>query len=242
MKTRRFTLVATAVAVIVAQPALAEENAPETGLKGRASLGYTQSRGNTDNLGISGDVEAEYKTGGPWVYDAKALFAKREEDKIDTEERYEAKGSANYFWTEDNYFYGRLQWRKDLFGGVEEEWLPSVGLGRILIDGGTHTLKGEIGAGYKFSTLADGTEDDGVAATGGLKYTWKISENAEFNQNLFTEWTQDNTYLESETALRTSIVGSLGVKLSYVVKHNTDVSPGTANTDFYTTVGLDYAF
>ena len=221
---------------------LAQEETEETGLSGKAAFGFTQSRGNTDNLGTNFDVAAEYKTAGPWTYDGRALFVKREEDGEDTDERYEAVGTANYYWSERMFAYGRLQWRKDLFGGVREEYIPTVGLGRILIDTGAHRLKGEIGAGYKFSELDDGTDEDNPVATGGLKYTWKISENAEFIQNVLAEWTQDNTYAESETALRTTIIGSLGAKFSYVVKHNTDVTDDKANTDFYTTVALDYAF
>lgn len=242
MQSRLVHALAVVAAGLAAQPAFAEEEAEKTGLSGNATFGFTQSRGNTDNLGLSGGAEAEYRSDSPWVYDAKALFVKREEDGSSIEERYEARGSANYFWTEDDYFYARLQWRKDLFGGVREEWLPSVGYGRILVNTEAHTLKGEVGAGYKFSELQDGTNLDGVALTGGLKYAWQISESAEFIQNLFVEWTSDKTYLESETGLRTTIVGNLGAKFSYVVQHNTEVAPGSANTDFFTTVGLDYAF
>jgi putative salt-induced outer membrane protein len=239
----RFHFLAAGAALLMAAgPAVAQEEAEETGLSGRVGLGFTQSRGNTNNLGFSGDVAGEYKTGGKWIYDGKALFVKREENDVDTEERYEAQGSANYYWTQENYFYARLQYRKDLFGGVREEWLPTAGLGRILIDGGVHTLKGEVGAGYRWAELQDGTDQDGMVATGGLKYKWKISDSAEFIQNVLAEWSQDNTYVESETALRTTIAGNLGAKVSYVIKHNTDVAPDTANTDFYTTVGLDYAF
>ncbi|MEJ2514155.1 MAG: DUF481 domain-containing protein [Gammaproteobacteria bacterium] len=243
MKTFRNSALA-AVVLVAIQPALAAaaEEEKEPGLSGSATFGLNQSRGNTDNLGIAGDLVAEYNTDGPWVYDGEARFMKREEENVDTEERYDLRGTANYYWTEDDYFYARLQWRKDLFGGVREEWLPSVGYGRVLIDNGTHYLKGEIGAGYRWAELADGTEQDGVMATAGLGYVWTLSDSAEFFQNLRLEWSQDNTYLESETGLRTTIVGNLGFKASYLVKHNTDVAPGTANSDFYTTVGLDYAF
>jgi len=242
MNSMRFHAAAAVLLLLPAASVLAQEEAEERGLSGKAAFGFTQSRGNTDNLGINVDTSAEYKTAGRWVYDGRALFVKREEDGDDTDERYEAQGSANYYWTEQNFAYGRLIWRKDLFGGVREEYIPTVGLGRILIDTKAHKLKGEIGAGYKFSELDDGTNEDNPVATGGLKYTWKISESAEFIQNLLTEWTQDNTYLESETALRTTIIGNLGAKFSYVVKHNTDVTDDKANTDFYTTVALDYAF
>jgi len=242
MMLMRFHAAAATAMLLASAPALAQKEDKETGLSGKAAFGFTQSRGNTDNLGINMDVSAEYATAGPWTYDGKALFVKREEDGDDTDERYEAAGTANYYFSERMFAYGRLQWRKDLFGGVREEYIPTAGLGRVLIDTDAHRLKGEIGAGYKFSELDDGTDADNPVATGGLRYRWKISESAEFIQNLLTEWTQDNTYVESETALRTTIIGNLGAKFSYVVKHNTDVTDDKANTDFYTTFALDYAF
>jgi putative salt-induced outer membrane protein len=240
---------ALAAAVMLAFPAAApaQEDEPEVdekelGWNGNVALGYAESRGNTDNLAVTSDLYVEYVTGGPWLYDAKLFGVNREEGGDTIEERYEARLSANYYWTDEDYFYGRLDWRKDNFGAVEEEWVPTVGYGRILLRTERHDLKGELGAGYRFATLADGTEEEGPALTAGVNYVWTLSDSADFFQNLLVQWTSDNTYLESETGLRTRIIGALGAKISYLVKSNSDVPDGTANSDFYTTIGLDYAF
>jgi putative salt-induced outer membrane protein len=236
--------IALAAALAVASPGLAALHAAEdpTGLHGRVGFSLAQARGNTDTLSIAGDSTLEYVTDGPWLYNAKLLFASREERDVTTEQRYEARVTANRYWTEDDYLFGRLDWRRDNFGGVREEWVPSVGYGRVFLHTERHDLKGELGFGYRFADLADGTSEEGAALSGGLRYKWQISETAEFHQNALVQWSADNTYMETETGLRTTIVGNLSARISYVFKHNTDVPEDRRNSDFFTTVGLEYQF
>lgn len=223
-------------------PAAAQPENAETGLQGRVAFSYAEARGNTDTLAITGESELLYVTDSPWQYDAKLGFVTRQESDARTEEHYQAILTANRYWTEHDYLYGRLSWRKDNFGGVLEEWLPSVGYGRLLLDLERHKLTGEAGIGYRFADLSDGTREEGVALNGGARYTWQISDSAQFFQNVLVQWTSDNTYLESETGLSTVIIGNLNARATYRVRHNTDVPAGTRNSDFLTTVGLDYKF
>ncbi|MFU8896055.1 MAG: YdiY family protein [Gammaproteobacteria bacterium] len=234
--------IAAALVAVLVHPAQLGAEEDSTGLSGRMGLSYSEARGNSDTLGVSAEAAAQYLTGGPWRYDARAQLVSREESDVTTEERYEARATANYFWTEDDYFFARLDWRKDNFGGVREEWVPGLGYGRVLLDSAAHKLHGEIAAGYRFADLSDGTSEEGPALTGNLRYQWTISEFAEFYQNALVQWSEDNTFLESETGLRTAIIGNLNARISYIVRHNTDVPPGRNNSDFFTTVGLDYKF
>lgn len=240
----RKNLIAIVAAIAAASMAAAAVRAdePDPGLNGRVGFSYAESRGNTDTLAIAGDSTLEYVTEGPWLYDAKLLFVSREERDVSTEERYEARLTANRYWSDDNYLFGRLDWRKDNFGGIREEWVPSVGLGRVILQTERHNLKAEIGAGYRFADLADGTSEEGGALSGGVRYAWQISPTAEFYQNAMVQWSDDNTYLESESGLRTAIIGNLNARISYIVKHNTDVPEDRRNSDFFTTVGVEYKF
>lgn len=234
--------IATMFAVAAFAPTAFSAEDPDPGLHGRVGFSFAQARGNSDTLAISGDSTLDYVTGGPWLYDAKLLFVTREERDISTEERYEARLTANRYWTEDNYLFGRLDWRKDNFGGVREEWVPSAGVGRELLQTERHDLKAEIGAGYRFADLADGTSEEGAALSGGVLYKWQISPTAELYQNAIVQWSADNTYVESDTGLRTNIIGNLNARISYVVKHNTDVPEDRRNSDFFTNIGLEYQF
>lgn len=242
MKSKDLLVVTAALAVASLAPAALSAEESETGLTGRVGFSYAEARGNTDTVAVSGDSTLEYATDGPWQYDARLLFVAREESDVSTEERYEARLTANRFWTEEDYLFGRFDWRKDNFGGVREEWVPSVGYGRVILSSERHSLKAEVGAGYRFADLADGTREEGAALSTGLRYKWQISETAEFFQNALVQWSDDNTYFESETGLRTLIIGNLDAKISYIVRHNTDVPEDRNNSDFFTTIGLEYKF
>lgn len=242
VKSKGLFAIAAALAVVLVTPAASHAEETEIGLGGVVGFGYSEARGNTDTLAITGNTDLRYVTGGPWAYDAQLSFVTREESSVTTEERYEARGTANYYWTENDYFFGRIDWRKDNFGGVREEWVPSVGYGRVLLDSDAHSLRGEVAVGYRSADLADGTSEEGGAVTGGLRYAWQISPSAQFIQNLIIRWSSDNTFAESETGLSTKIIGDLDAKISYIVRHNTDVPAGNRSSDFYTTIGLEYRF
>jgi putative salt-induced outer membrane protein len=236
------SLVAGALVAAMSLPVAQAAEDVAVGFNGLVGFGYRETRGNTETRATTGNSTLEYVTDGPWRYDANLLFAYREESEITTEERYEVRGTANYFWTPDDYMFGRIDWRKDNFGGVREEWVPGLGYGRVLLSSERHNLRGEISGGYRVADLSDGTREEGAAITGGLRYRWQISPSAEFLQNALVQWSDDNTYFESETGLRTAIVGNLSARFTYIVRHNTDVPAGRANTDFSTQLGLEYRF
>ena len=242
--TRKLLRLATLTMVVAlsAPAAYAEEEPPKLGLNGTVGFSFSDARGNSDNRGVGGNTRLEYITDGPWRHDASFLFVAREENNIRSEERYEGRATSNYYWTEDDYLFGRVDWRKDNFGGVREEWVPGAGYGRVLLRTLKHDLRAEVGAGYRFADLADGTSEEGLALTGGVRYQWQISESAAFFQNALVQWSDDNTFLESETGLRTTIIGSLAVRISYLIRRNSDVPDDRENNDYFTNIGLEYTF
>jgi putative salt-induced outer membrane protein len=77
---------------------------------------------------------------------------------------------------------------------------------------------------------------------GGLDYAWQLSETAEFTQDFVVEAGDENTYLESVTALRARILADIALVASYTIKQNTDVPIGSEKTDTFTALSLEYAF
>jgi putative salt-induced outer membrane protein len=105
-----------------------------------------------------------------------------------------------------------------------------------------HKLNAELGIGARQSEAQDGTSDSETILRGGLDYRWKLSETAEFRQDLIVESGGENTYLESVTALKARVLGDLALVASYTIKHNTDVPVSIEKTDTYTALALEYAF
>ena len=75
-----------------------------------------------------------------------------------------------------------------------------------------------------------------------MTFKQQITDTTKFESYLLTEAGDENTYVEGEVALKVAMTEQLALKVAYLAKHNTDVSPGTEKTDRYSTVSLNYNF
>ena len=232
------SLLALATPLLAQEEEAAEEESPWSG---NVKLGYLAMTGNTESSSLNSGFEINYKL-ELWEHMATAAAIRSTDSKVTTAEAYDVGWKSARNLTEQDFLFGRLDWRKDRFGSIQEQFSQSVGYGRRLIDTDKHHLDGELGIGARQSDLADGTDESDTIYTGRLTYTWKISENADFGQALLVEAGDSNTFTESVTDLRAQLVGSLALVVSYTVRRNTDVLPGTEKTDTRSALSLEYAF
>ena len=237
MKLRIFVISAALLAPI----SLMAQDAPESPWSGKATLGYLATSGNTENTTLNTGFEVGYKTGN-WGHMFKATAIEASENETTTAESYDVGWKSERNLSDKDFLFGRLSWRKDRFGGFETQFSQTVGYGRRLIDSDEHKLNAEIGAGARQSERQDGIKEDETVFRGGLYYKWLFSESAEFRQDLTAEGGEQNTYIESVTAISAKLLGDLALVASYTVKHNTDVLPLLEKTDTYTALSLEYAF
>jgi putative salt-induced outer membrane protein len=228
-------------ALLLAVPALAAEEEQEGPWAGKATLGYLATSGNTDNSNLNTAFEISY-TRNDWKHGFKVHAINATEDQATTAESYDAGWKSEREFSESNYLFGQLDWRKDRFSGYDQQFSQTVGYGRRLLETDKQKLNVEIGAGARQSQLADGTDQNETILRGGLDYTLKLSDNAEFFQGLVVESGSENTYLESVTKLSASLVGNLALVASYTIKNNSDVPAGTEKTDTFTALSLEYKF
>ncbi len=209
--------------------------------KGHADVGYSAASGNTENEHLNAALGIEYKI-APWTHQLEFTALKGEENAQANAERYLTQFKSKYALTEVSYVFGALAYEYDEFGGVRERTSEKIGYGRQLLDTDLHQLEAEIGLGARQSELQDGSEEDEAILHGGFKYHRHLSESASFDQALLIEAGESNTYVESISALKLSIVGNLFAKLGYTIKYNDTVPKGIENRDTYTTVNLSYEF
>lgn len=234
----RVTLV---IAALLVPISLMAQEEPESPWVGKATLGYLATSGNTENSTLNTGFEVGY-TAGKWQHIANAFAIHAAESELTTTEAYELGWKSERNLTDNDFLFGRLDWRKDRFGGFYTQFSQTVGYGRRLINTDVHILNAEIGVGARQSEEQSGAKLDETILRGGAYYTWKISETAEFRQDLTAESGSDNTYLESVTALSAKLMGDLALVASYTIKHNTDVPALTEKSDKYTALSLEYAF
>ncbi len=207
MKLRTFVI----AAALLAPFSLMAQDAPEGPWSGKATLGYLATSGNTENSTLNSGFEVGY-TAGKWAHLANAAAINASENELTTAEAYNLGWKSERNLTDKDFLFGRLDWRKDRFGGFDTQFSQTLGYGRRLIDSDKHKLNAEIGAGARQSTLQDGTKEDETIFRGGMYYKWLFSETAEFRQNLTAEAGNENTYIESVTAVSAKLLGDPGAR------------------------------
>ncbi|MEM7283889.1 MAG: DUF481 domain-containing protein [Pseudomonadota bacterium] len=217
------------------------EAGPTSPWSGKVGVGYLATAGNSDNTALNANFDLAYDK-DKWHHLLNAVALGTVADDVTTAERYQLGYKAQYDFSEFNYVFGLLGWEKDRFSGVAEQTTQAVGYGRRIINNERHVLNAEVGVGAKQLDFADGTEESGTVLRGAMDYAWAISDTANFTQTLALENGADNTYIESVSSLGATIVGNIGLSISYTVKHNTDAPVGFDETDTYTAVNLDYVF
>jgi putative salt-induced outer membrane protein len=220
---------------------IAQEPEKEGPWSGKATLGYLATSGNTENSTLNTGFDIAY-VAGKWEHKFHTAAINATENEVTTAEAYDVGWKSERNLTDHDFLFGRLHWRKDRFGGFDSQFSQTVGYGRRLIDTDEHKLNAEIGAGARQSEDQLGVKEEETVIRGGLDYTWKFSETAEFGQDVSVESGDINTYVESVTAVSAKLVGNLALVASYTVKHNTDVPPLTEKTDTYTALSLEYRF
>ena len=219
----------------------AEEEEADDPLEGNVKLGYLATTGNTETSSLNTSFEAKYVV-GQWHHEATASAINASEDKVTTAEAYEAGWKSGWDFTDRDFVFGRLNWRKDRFGGFNTQFSQTVGYGRRIIDTDAHTLNGEVGFGARQSEDQLGVSQDETIVTGALDYRWTFSDTSHFGQTLRIEAGSENTFSESVTSITARLVGALNLVASYTIRNNSDVPIGTEKNDTRSAISLEDAF
>ncbi len=214
---------------------------------GDAELGISASGGNTENTTTNAKLDMDTAKDS-WRHNifADAYYAKDDDTK--TAERYALGYKPRYFVSDRDYVFGILRYDQDEFSFIDGRTTEVVGVGRQFISTPKHYLDGEIGVGarqtdYVVDPTTVNLDDNEVIYFLGGKYTGRISESARFSETLRAEIGEDNNYYESITGLGLAVTGSLSAKISYTVRHNTDVvGVKGKKTDTLTGVNMVYSF
>ena len=243
----------------VANAAEAQTSGPWSG---KVALGYLASSGNTDTTALNFNAEVKYVV-GKWDNTLLGRGIVKTDNDRSTAEAYKLAYKLKYDLSDRTYLFGLLDYNNDRFSSYDQQTFAVGGVGRRFLATKKHELDGELGFGAGLSDFRDCGPDEvlaGVCVIGPPQtppfgtsvdeftsrvsgiYKWQISESASFVQKLNVNIGSSNTYTESLSELRAGIVGDIALLLSYTMKNNSDVAPGTEKTDTYTAISLEYAF
>jgi putative salt-induced outer membrane protein len=210
---------------------------------GEFALGYLATTGNSDTSSVNAKGALVYAA-ERWKNTLTASAINTYADRESSAENYAATEQADFNFTPRDYAFVALEWNKDLFAAIRERTSETTGYGRHVLVGPAHLLDLELGAGARQLQTNDHPrerESDFIGRAA-LKYQWNITQTATLHQSLKVEAGESNTYTESVTRLKLSIIGNLFANLSYTLKNNSNTAPDTEQTDTETAVTLSYQF
>jgi len=235
---------------MLTQKATASDDATESPWKGKAELGVVNSNGNTNTSSSNGKFNLVYDA-EKWKQEFRVETYKAEseveENGVDvmkkTADRTYFFSKTDYKFSQKSYAYVLLDYADENFTSYDYIGNFSLGFGRSFIKDKETELEGEIGYGLrryqeKHEIIA---EEEEVARLAGA-FKQKVSDNANFQQEIVAEFGKDFDVYKSITALTVNINSSMALSVGYEVQHTTEVDEGFEKTDSKTTVNLVYNF
>lgn len=228
-----------------------ETDAPKKDFTMDGELGVIFTTGNTETTSVKGRISANQEL-EMWTNDylLEALYQQDKEDNElgesvtkTTAQRFFLSAQGNYklenpknrlfaFASYEDNRFGAFAYQATIAGGWNSQWFKTE----------NSRLNYSIGPGYAFAEEQDGKDVSGFIIRAAMDYQWKISDTSTFKQIVSTEIGANNTKSKSETSITAKINGSLSMKASLLLNHNTDVADGRENLDTETAVTLVYTF
>lgn len=204
-------------------------------------LGAIFTSGNTEEENVSYGVTVDWlRENWEYQFTSDGLRNSRFGDVTAQRFYHVARGRRQI---DENSFWGvRGAYEDDRFNGFDYQADVTVTYGRnFLTDVDNMSLSTEVGPGYRRSvTEIDEFNEVIIRAAG--EYVWNMSESANFFQNLSAEAGDETTIYRSETGVESALMENLSLRLSFNVRHQTDVPFGREKTDTQTAVSVVWSF
>jgi putative salt-induced outer membrane protein len=162
---------------------------------------------------------------------------------VTSADRWELRGETNYKLAERAYVFGTLRYEDDAFTDYAYQATAAVGYGYHFIATEVTKLEGQIGVGGRQSELfLTGAKQEDAILRGAVNFQHRLTPTTLVYDKFLVESGTDNTFLQNQLGLEVKINETFALALDYAVRHNTDVLPGTDETDQVLTANLVYGF
>jgi len=209
---------------------------------GEVELGGSRSTGNTEEeqLSVAGYLGAQY---GNWRQDAHVNFDFASSDDETTTQRLVIDLKSRYALGQRLYAFGFVEYEDDRFSGFKYRFTETLGLGYRLLDRRNLTFDVEAGPGARQSRLnvTDETESE-ITANLGAFFVWEISDTASLTNDTSVIFGSERTTTTNTTALTATVLDPIAARLSFEIRHDSNVPPGAENTDTLTKASLVYEY
>jgi putative salt-induced outer membrane protein len=247
MKKRCYLLMLAGLSVVANNTLAADAEKEKSPWTSSVELGFIKTTGNTETQTTTLKADAVYEV-DKWRHTGHAEgYGQESKDETTGEnvvsaERYEVSGKSDYKFTERDYAFGLVKWKKDRFSGFEYEDTVSLGYGRKVLKQEDMELDLEIGPGIRFYKVDDGESENEALLVLAGKYWWAITDNSKFIQELNFDIGEEYTDSKSITGVQANINKTLALKFTYTLRNKSEVPAGTEKTDTEAAMTLVYNF
>jgi len=228
-----------------------DETIPRFNLDGE--LGVLAATGNTTATSLKAGLTAEHETYN-WSnnYSAQLLYKESEvtrngEDVREvTAERFFGYAQADYKLNAPGqrlFMYG--DYENDEFNGYNYRASLAGGWSQQLWQNEESDFRYSVGPGYAFVSAEEDTStpvNNGVIVRASAEYHYNWTSGAKLRQFVSTEAGGDNIKSRSETSLSANIFGSLAMKVSVILNHETETAENVKSLNTETSIALVYRF
>jgi putative salt-induced outer membrane protein len=218
--------------------------------KGNAEAGFISASGNTESETINAGLRFT-KDGTTWNHDIAFNAYKASSDNVDSASNIKAEYTLKRNLTTRSNLFASTSYLDDDFDGFTEQVSVSAGYGYKLIDTEPKAWEVGVGVGYRdtseLTKLANGTEIEGKDLSNATlvfrsDYRHQLTSNTEFVDAFRAEAGSKNTFIENDLALIVNMNETFALKAGFIIRHNTDPSEGSDDTDTITSLNLVYKF
>lgn len=209
---------------------------------GKGTLGGVIARGNTETDTLNANIDVQDVV-DRWTHKLGASILHTTTGGLTSADRWEVRAGSNYALTDRSYLVGSLRYEDDRFTDYSYQGTLAGGYGYHLIATDTTKLDVEAGVGYRQAELRlTGEQEDSAIARGALNFEHKLTSTTLIYDKFLVESGSDNTFFQNQLGMEVKIAETFALGIDYAVRHNTDVLPGTEETDQVFTVNLVYGF
>jgi len=240
---------ATALGLVFATPASAEEN----GWSGEAALSAGLTTGNTETseagLGIDVDRDA-----GEWNFGLQISGDYGKEDGVESRNRYFLAGDIEHDFNDTMFTFGRASYEVDQFTGFDSRTFIGGGVGWYVLDDEDHNWTVRGGPGLKIDEVkrqitTDSTgavliipasTEESLGAVAQSEYFYAFNDAVSLSNKTNLVYGQESTQIGNVIALTAALNGHLAARISFDVRHDTSPQPTYEATDTATKFSLVY--
>lgn len=219
--------------------ALDDPSSAKKSFDGSVDAGYTAQSGNTANSSLAANSTLTWFQPNT-AYSLWGAARNTSANNQRSSERYQLGGRTRYNLTDRHYIFGQASWLTDRYNGFDSRSVLTTGYGRQVMTTPLHNLRVEFGPGVRHDEFYGGGRATKALAYGGANYTYQLTDNTVFSEGV-SALANEETTLNSETALNVAINKSFALRLAYIATYNT--KPPTSapkNTDTTTSITLVY--